>query len=641
MATRGDGEGGARSDVPTPAAGGEPLQLIAHNEGTWTIGEKALEVLKRIKAPIAVVAVCGRARTGKSYILNKLLGAAGAAGFEVASSYRPCTKGLWMWSQPLRRTALDGSNYYLVLLDTEGIDAYNQTTQDGVSLFSLAVLLSSLFVFNQMGGIDEAALDRLALVTELTRRIRVHGSPVAGSGGGAAEAPAAAEVEKTEKKKGKGKGSEASPNGGAGTGAGGSGGGAAGSALLEEVSALSEFTPSFMWLLRDFYYDLEGEHGVKQSPRDYLETALMPTAGSGPAVEAKNMIRESIKSLFKERECVTLVRPVSDEEALRNLDKLPEEELRPEFVEGVSKLTAAIFARAQPKRLGTQLLSGPLLAGLAQAYVKAINTGAVPTIHTAWHSVAEGECRAACYAAEDAYRAAFDPNTPADEQLLEKEHQRALAAATTAFQERAVGDPGLQRRWQQRFVAACSLAFEAVRERRLAVAAEALERQLGELAGQLHTEARLGGQDFSRLAASVEAGVAGVVAATVGAARWPRLLAFTHQQYGGLGAEMWERAAAKAEAERQRAALEARAQVAEAQRQVAMLQADLADAKRRADEATAAAAAATAAAAAAKANGSAVRTNGGGGGAGRRAAAYVDSDDEHDPKSRGCFGFGC
>ena len=59
-----------------------------------------------------------------------------------------------------------------------------------------------------MGGIDEAALDRLALVTELTRRIRVHGSPVAGSGGGAAEAPAAAEVEKTEKKKGKGKGSE-------------------------------------------------------------------------------------------------------------------------------------------------------------------------------------------------------------------------------------------------------------------------------------------------------------------------------------------------------------------------------------------------------------------------------------------------
>lgn len=29
------------------------------------------------------------------------------------------------------------------------------------------MLLSSLFVYNQMGGIDEAALDRLSLVTEV------------------------------------------------------------------------------------------------------------------------------------------------------------------------------------------------------------------------------------------------------------------------------------------------------------------------------------------------------------------------------------------------------------------------------------------------------------------------------------------
>ena len=31
-----------------------------------------------------------------------------------------------MWSQPQRRTAPDGSEHYLVLLDTEGIDAYDQ-----------------------------------------------------------------------------------------------------------------------------------------------------------------------------------------------------------------------------------------------------------------------------------------------------------------------------------------------------------------------------------------------------------------------------------------------------------------------------------------------------------------------------------
>lgn len=53
-----------------------------------------------------------------------------------------------------------------------------QTTQYSTQIFSLAVLLSSLFVYNQMGGIDEAALDRLSLVTEMTKHIRVR----AGSG---------------------------------------------------------------------------------------------------------------------------------------------------------------------------------------------------------------------------------------------------------------------------------------------------------------------------------------------------------------------------------------------------------------------------------------------------------------------------
>ena len=34
--------------------------------------------------------------------------------------------GLWMWSSPVERRGPDGSKYSLVLLDTEGIDAYDQ-----------------------------------------------------------------------------------------------------------------------------------------------------------------------------------------------------------------------------------------------------------------------------------------------------------------------------------------------------------------------------------------------------------------------------------------------------------------------------------------------------------------------------------
>ncbi len=49
-----------------------------------------------------------------------------------------------------------------------------QTGQYSTQIFSLAVLLSSLFVFNQMGGIDEAALDRCGGAAS---------TPGAGSGG--------------------------------------------------------------------------------------------------------------------------------------------------------------------------------------------------------------------------------------------------------------------------------------------------------------------------------------------------------------------------------------------------------------------------------------------------------------------------
>ncbi|GLJ40953.1 hypothetical protein SUGI_0847550 [Cryptomeria japonica] len=63
---------------------------------------------------------------------------------------------------------MDGS-----LSTCERIDAFDQTGTYNTQIFSLAVLLSSVFVYNQMGGIDEVALDRLSLVTEMTQHIRV------------------------------------------------------------------------------------------------------------------------------------------------------------------------------------------------------------------------------------------------------------------------------------------------------------------------------------------------------------------------------------------------------------------------------------------------------------------------------------
>lgn len=95
-------------------AGGHPLELIHYNgdSGKFEVGKAATDVLRGVRGPLAVVAVCGRARQGKSFILNQLLQTSG--GFTIGSTHRPCTKGLWMWSNPVQRTAEDGSDYNLV-----------------------------------------------------------------------------------------------------------------------------------------------------------------------------------------------------------------------------------------------------------------------------------------------------------------------------------------------------------------------------------------------------------------------------------------------------------------------------------------------------------------------------------------------
>lgn len=459
-----------------------PLEFILFDEetGKLKVGDAAKAALRKIRGPLGVMSVCGRARTGKSFILNQLLGQ--SAGFTVASSYRPCTKGLWLWSEPVKRVGPDGSEYHLVLLDSEGIDAYNQTAQDGIQIFSLAVLLSSLFVYNQMGGIDEAALDRLSLVTEITKHIRIRASSAPG---------------------------------------------------MEDQRELGEFTPSFLWLLRDFYFDLE-EDGRKVSAREYLETALMPASGSGAAIEAKNQIRNSIKSLFPDRDCFTLVRPVHEERNLRRLDRVPLEEMREEFQQDVQRLTSLIFSRTSPKRVGTQIVTGPMLAGLAEAYVAAINEGAVPTIATAWQGVAEAECRHAMMAAEDRYREVFDEDIQAEELTLEHEHQKSLQAALRTFRELAVGDKKLKHRYKEELRETCSTKFNMIRTRKLAEASSQVDSMLYRYSSHLSNVGH-SCTSYQTITEEMDRMVEGYLKVASGPTKWPQLVRFVCDHYASMG----------------------------------------------------------------------------------------------------------
>ena len=142
----------------------------------------------------------------------------------------------------------------------------------------------------------------------------------------------------------------------------------------------------------------------------------------GQAAEAKNEIRRSITALFPRRDCVALVRPCADEKTLRRLDEAPAHALRPEFLAGVEALTESVLRDAKPKMVDGCVLTGPALAALAEAYVGAINDGAVPAIATAWQGVAEGECRKAADGALRAYEEHYTGSDPQPEEAEHAEH---------------------------------------------------------------------------------------------------------------------------------------------------------------------------------------------------------------------------
>lgn len=304
----------------------------------FEVNPDAVAYLRSITGRVAIVSIAGLYRTGKSYLLNALTGNNGAFG--VGPTVKPCTKGIWLWGKALQ--GLDGGDVTVLFMDTEGLGSTIRSETYDCRIFALALLLSSVFIYNSVGVIDGNAVAKLSLVVQLTRHIHVKSQP-----GG------------------------------------------------KEDSGVefSSFFPSFMWVVRDFGVRLEKE-GRRITSREYLEDALKPEDGLSETAEQKNAIRQMIRNFFPERDCVTLVRPVSDEKALAVLSSTPLEApvIRPEFRAQLENLRKKLLGSPRPKQLYGRPLTGSMLAGLASAYVTALNTTGTPTISTAWDRVVDGQC---------------------------------------------------------------------------------------------------------------------------------------------------------------------------------------------------------------------------------------------------------
>jgi hypothetical protein len=147
-----------------------------------------------------------------------------------------------------------------------------------------------------------------------------------------------------------------------------------------EPADFKAFFPSFFWVLRDFYHDLEGK-----TPKDYLEDCLKEAPGYSADLMKKNRIRAAIVKHFKEREAFTMIRPITDEQKLAHIEQIAwdTEGLKPEFKKQVAAFVNTIGKKVRPKMIAGKVLNPSMFLQLVLEYTESLSSKDSPVILTA------------------------------------------------------------------------------------------------------------------------------------------------------------------------------------------------------------------------------------------------------------------
>lgn len=145
------------------------VSYVYNIEERYLVTPEAMNFLKTITCKVGVIAVAGKYRTGKSFLLNRVILDTQRGGFGVGPTINPCTKGLWLYTKLIETTTQHGEQFEVLVIDSEGIGAFDEDENHDTKIFLLALLLSSFFIYNSVGTIDESALNNLSLIINLSK----------------------------------------------------------------------------------------------------------------------------------------------------------------------------------------------------------------------------------------------------------------------------------------------------------------------------------------------------------------------------------------------------------------------------------------------------------------------------------------
>ncbi|KAI1305312.1 Guanylate-binding protein 1 [Halotydeus destructor] len=308
----------------------QPIQLVKPDADhrKLVLVEENIRFLHQIKAPLAIVAVVGKFHSGKSFLMNQLMGK--GTGFGVGPSVQPMTMGIWMWGKPAKMKTADGEEISVIFLDTEGFAANNVSENYDAKVFAVATLLSSHLLYNSVKIIDQVDIDYLELLSRRTQLFAL----------------------KSQMSKAKW--------------------------IADFNEDLLTFPP-LTWIVQDFFQDvLDGE-----SPRDWLHRLMSSHVRENEGYEI------SILDIFKNVDCHTLFLPATKKVLLNDLSKATESDLTEEYVQERDELIGKLKKQLKAKSKRNKNISGVEVAHLLHVLTTAANEGSLADVPSRWESFVE------------------------------------------------------------------------------------------------------------------------------------------------------------------------------------------------------------------------------------------------------------
>eukprot|EP00928_Gymnodinium_smaydae_P022546 TRINITY_DN18899_c0_g1_i1.p1 TRINITY_DN18899_c0_g1~~TRINITY_DN18899_c0_g1_i1.p1 ORF type:complete len:866 (+),score=178.07 TRINITY_DN18899_c0_g1_i1:128-2725(+) len=317
-----------------PAARGQeievnkPFQLIrptADHSSILPVPE-SLARLARHNEHISVLSVVGPYHSGKSFLLNALVG--NPEVFTVGRRTSPETMGIWLCRTEMR--ASDGSEVWL--MDSEGFFGPGVTETYDAKIFTLASLLGGHLVYNTVKIIDQQAVNLLEMLARRAQLFRTRSS---------AEA-----------------------------------------AGLETPEFLSVRSfPPLTWVVEDFIQELPVEYRYEDGATAWLRSYLSKANASD---EGDSEDPHFLSRIYSDLRVHTLFLPATSREHLTDLSLLSWEQLTPEFRTEVTSLREQILEKLEARRVEGQVMTGKTLERSVRFMVQALQRGMFHELPSLW-----------------------------------------------------------------------------------------------------------------------------------------------------------------------------------------------------------------------------------------------------------------